>query len=78
MSSKAGQRMRNILERIPTGHIMHNNEKIKLSIATKVNTNSGPWTRPDVVADEQAATLWHVIDQNKGQLRDGTIEVSQR
>jgi hypothetical protein len=78
MSSKAGLRMRNILERIPTGHITHNNEKIKLSIATKVDTKSGPWTRPDPVVDEQAATLWHVIDQNKAQLRNGTIEISQR
>jgi hypothetical protein len=78
MSSKAGQRMSNILKRILTGHITHNNEKIKLSIATKVDTKSGPLTRPDPIADDQAATLWHVIDQNKAQLRDGTIKVSQR
>jgi hypothetical protein len=70
--------MRNILERIPTGHITHKNERIQLSIATKVDTKSGPWTRPDPVAEEQAATLWHVVDQNKAQPRDGTIEVFQR
>lgn len=71
--------MRGIVQKIPTGYIMNNNQRIDLSIATQVETKVGTlWKRPGEVAERQATTLKNVITQNKGQLKDGTVEVSQR
>jgi hypothetical protein len=80
MASKAGSRMRNIINRIPTGAYTHpnTNEKIKLSIAIKVETKNAHWIRPTEVAKGQADALWNVIDHNKDRLKPGTVEISQR
>lgn len=79
MASKAGSRIRNIINRIPTGAITNpnTNEKIKLSIATEVRTENSHWVRPEEVAQGQADALWKVIDHNKEQLKPGTVEISQ-
>ena len=80
MASKAGSRIRNIINRIPTGAITNpnTNEKIKLSIATEVRNENSHWIRPEEIAQGQADALWKVIDHNKDQLKPGTVEISQR
>lgn len=80
MASKAGSRIRNIINRIPTGAITNpnTNEKIKLSIATQVRTENSDWIRPEEIAKGQADALWKVIDHNKDKLKPGTVEISQR
>lgn len=79
MASKAGSRIRNIINRIPTGAITNpNTNKIKLSIATEVRNENSHWIRPEEIAQGQADALWKVIDHNKEQPKPGTVETSQR
>lgn len=80
MATKAGSRMRNILNRIPAGAIINpkTNEKIDLSIATKVQTENFDWIRPEEIAQGQMDALKSVIEYNKDQIKPGTIEISQR
>jgi hypothetical protein len=80
MASKAGSRMRNILNRIPAGAITNpkTNEKVELSIAKEVQTKNSRWIRPEEIAQGQMDALKNVIEYNQDQIKPGTIEISQR